>query len=251
MTFGRYLAAATVALFLCAASDSFAASSVQSPAPLTPTHASTATLTSAAAVYAHPDGEEPLRMVWSETMWTGRPSVLLITSSRRDAYGELWLKVMLPVRPNGSSGWIRASHARIGDTDMRIEISLRARELRVRKAGHLVLASEIVVGKAETPTPRGLFAVYERADAPPGAVIGPFALHLTAFSNVLHSYDGGPGRVAIHGRAGMLLADPLGSAASHGCIRINNGMLRRLARLAPPGTPVVIGMGWPAQIRRS
>lgn len=115
----------------------------------------------------------------------------------------------------------------------------------------MVLASEIVVGKAETPTPRGLFAVYERADAPPGAVIGPFALHLTAFSNVLHSYDGGPGRVAIHGRAGMLLADPLGSAASHGCIRINNGMLRRLARLAPPGTPVVIAMGWPAQIRRS
>jgi lipoprotein-anchoring transpeptidase ErfK/SrfK len=73
-----------------------------------------------------------------------------------------------------------------------------------------------------------------------GAAIGPWALHLTAFSRVLHSYDGGPGRVALHGRSGPLLADPLGSAASHGCVRMDNRVISRLARLAGAGTPVEI-----------
>ena len=107
------------------------------------------------------------------------------------------------------------------------------------------MTTRTVVGKRSTPTPRGQFAIYERADSPRGSNIGPFALHLTAFSDVLHSYDGGPGRIAIHGRSGSLLADPLGSAASHGCIRMSNSTLWRLAKFATPGTPVSIALGWP------
>jgi lipoprotein-anchoring transpeptidase ErfK/SrfK len=97
-----------------------------------------------------------------------------------------------------------------------------------------------VIGKPSTPTPRGLFAVYERVRQPAGSELGPWALHLTAHSDTLFDYGGGPGRVALHGRSGPLLADPLGSAASHGCIRVDNAAIHWLAPHAGPGTPVLI-----------
>lgn len=215
------------------------------PQPPGRTVASTAMMLSDAPVYASPGATKAIATARAETSWTGSPAVLLIAASRRDASGRIWLKVMLPIRPNGSSGWILADHAQISTTSARIEISLRARKLRLRVAGKIVMTTRTVVGKRSTPTPRGQFAIYERADSPRGSNIGPFALHLTAFSDVLHSYDGGPGRIAIHGRSGSLLADPLGSAASHGCVRMSNSTLWRLAKFATPGTPVSIALGWP------
>ena len=87
----------------------------------------------------------------------------------------------------------------------------------------------------------GLFAVYE-LDAQPSAndFVGSWVIQLTAFSDVLDNYSGGPGRVAIHGRGGASLADPLGTARSHGCIRLDNGAVEWLARSVLPGTPVMI-----------
>jgi lipoprotein-anchoring transpeptidase ErfK/SrfK len=98
-----------------------------------------------------------------------------------------------------------------------------------------------VVGAPGTPTPRGLAAIYERNRQPdPGGFLGPWSLALTAMSDALESFGGGPGRVAIHGREGASLSDPLGSARSHGCIRITSRAVSWLARHAPPGTPVRI-----------
>lgn len=71
-------------------------------------------------------------------------------------------------------------------------------------------------------------------------MLGPFALQLTAHSKMLRNYGGGPGRVAMHGRSGALLSDPLGSARSHGRVRMQNRIIRWLARRALPGTPVEI-----------
>ena len=198
-----------------------------------------------APVYASPGGSKAIATARADTAWTGSRAVLLITNSKIAADGRLWLKVMLPIRPNGSAGWILATQAKLGTTSARIEISLRARKLRLRVAGKTVMTTRTVVGKRSTPTPRGQFAIYERAASPRGSNIGPFALHLTAYSDVLQSYDGGPGRIAIHGRAGSLLADPLGSARSHGCVRLSNSALKRLSKYAGAGAPVTIARGWP------
>ena len=70
--------------------------------------------------------------------------------------------------------------------------------------------------------------------------LGPWVLQLTAFSDVLDNYGGGPGRVAIHGRGGTSLDDPLGTARSHGCVRIDNTNVTWLAHTVVPGTPVRI-----------
>ena len=115
------------------------------------------------------------------------------------------------------------------------------RSVRVHRAGKLARRFRAVVGKPGTPTPHGMFAVYERARQPdPAGFIGPWALHLTAHSNVLRNYGGGPGRIAIHGRSGASLRDPLGSGRSHGCVRVPNSDIRWLARKLPVGTPVRI-----------
>jgi lipoprotein-anchoring transpeptidase ErfK/SrfK len=147
--------------------------------------------------------------------------------------------VRLPERPNDRAGWIRADHTRMRKTRWRVIVSTGARTVEVRRRGRRVRRFPAVVGAAGTPTPHGLFAIGERIRQS-GGVLGPWALHLTAHSRVLEDYGGGKGRVAIHGRSGGLLVDPLGSARSHGCIRIDNGAISWLARRAIEGTPVVV-----------
>jgi lipoprotein-anchoring transpeptidase ErfK/SrfK len=100
----------------------------------------------------------------------------------------------------------------------------------------------VVVGKPSTPTPRGLFAVVWAIRWHPHDFLGSWVFELTAHSNVLQRFDGGDGTVGIHGRGGASLSDPLGSARSHGCIRLSNQaidwVVRRVGANHLPGTPV-------------
>ena len=99
-----------------------------------------------------------------------------------------------------------------------------------------------VVGRARRRPRQGVASRSPRRRASPtrDGFLGPVALHLTAHSDVLDDYGGGPGRVAIHGRGGASLADPLGSARSHGCVRVDNEAVRLLARVLAPGVPVAV-----------
>jgi len=178
------------------------------------------------------------RRVGTATAWSGQSQVLLVLDAAVHE-GVEWVQVLLPVRPNGTTGWIPRDHVTIGRTPYWVEVGLRARTVTVFRGGKRVLRTRAVIGAPRTPTPTGLAAIYERNRQPdPRAFLGPWALSLTSLSNVLESYGGGPGRVAIHGRAGRSFADPLGSARSHGCVRIDNGPINWMARNVPPGTPV-------------
>ena len=187
------------------------------------------------------DGHSAVKVrLGTSAAWAHGPVGLMVLGSRRARSGRLWLRVAVPARPNGSSAWVDRDVVQIVRTRWRLRIRVRTRRLQVLHAGRVVRSARIVVGAPQTPTPRGLFAIYERVRQPPGEVIGPWALHLTAYSRVLHSYDGGPGRIALHGRAGGLLADPLGSARSHGCVRMSSSLVSWLARRVRPGVPVEI-----------
>ena len=172
-----------------------------------------------------------------ETSWAHQPQRLLILETgRRD--GERWLRVRLPLRSNRSA-WIRRDAATITHTGYWVKVQRRTRWVTVYSDGRQVRRFRAVVGARSTPTPVGLAAIYERVRQPnPRAFLGTWALHLTAVSDVLDNYGGGAGRVAIHGRAGASLADPLGSARSHGCIRVNNSNVGWLAEHVPAGAPV-------------
>jgi lipoprotein-anchoring transpeptidase ErfK/SrfK len=169
------------------------------------------------------------------------PVALLVLGARRRHNGTTWLRVLLPQRPNGSSVWIDADLVRLTRTPWRIEVSLEQRTVSLLRGGRVTNRWPAVVGKPSTPTPTGLFSVYQRVRQPnPNAFLGTWALLLSGFSNALREFDGGPGRFAIHGRGGTSLLDPLGTARSHGCIRIDNGAVDVLAADAAEGTPVQI-----------
>lgn len=180
------------------------------------------------------------RRVGTATAWSGQSQILtVLDAAPRD--GVDWIKVLLADRPNGTTGWIPRDHVTLGSTPYWVQIAVRSRTVTVFRNGRRVLRTRAVVGAPHTPTPLGLAAIYERNRQPdPTAFLGPWALALTSLSNVLESYGGGPGRVAIHGRAGASFADPLGSARSHGCIRIDNRPITWMARNVPPGTPVLV-----------
>jgi lipoprotein-anchoring transpeptidase ErfK/SrfK len=172
--------------------------------------------------------------------WGGGPQVLLVLDSR-SYLGKTWLRVALPDRPNGSSGWIRQDFVRLSTTPWRIIINREAHLVTVYRNGRKQRSFGSVIGAPATPTPRGLYAIYEKLPQPnPKGFLGPWALHITAFSDVLFNYGGGPGRVAIHGRDGTSLNDPLGSSASHGCVRVDDENILWMARVIPLGTPVLI-----------
>lgn len=169
---------------------------------------------------------------------------LLVVARARPARRRCWLRVRLPWRPNGSAGWINADKVLIAPTPWRIVVSTTRHTLTLFRAGKAVRTLSVVVGKPSTPTPDGLFAVWWAIPWHPDDFLGSWVLELTAHSDVLRQFDGGDGTVGIHGRGGASLEDPLGSALSHGCVRLSNDAIDwlvhtiGLSRL--PGTPVQI-----------
>ncbi len=179
------------------------------------------------------------RMVLKTTApFSGNGTVLLVTR-RTVVDGVPWVEVLLPMRPNGTRGWVPQDVLVVSRTKIRVAIDLSERKLRVFRAGKRVMSASIAIGKPATPTPTGPnFAIAERIDTNmPGGFLGPIVLPLTGFSETLNEFAGGDGRVAIHGTS---LPALIGTQASHGCMRMRNDDIVRLARLATPGTPVAI-----------
>lgn len=189
-----------------------------------------------------PGGRHTVWKVGTESLYTRNATRLMVLRARYDDEGRAWLDVQLPIRPNGAHGWIPADATLVSHTAWFVRIRLKPRTVSVYHHGHLAKRVDAVVGARRTPTPRGQFAVYEKAKRRSGKdFLGPWALHLTSFSDVLDDYGGGPGRVALHGRGPESRAEAdLGEAASHGCIRVNNRPIRWMEKRLGPGTPVRI-----------
>jgi lipoprotein-anchoring transpeptidase ErfK/SrfK len=162
----------------------------------------------------------------------GALSVIVDGSCVPEAY-----RVQLPMRPNGASGVVAIRAVTLHPVRTRIEIDLSTRRVLLFRDGKQVLSATAGIGAYGTPTPTGSYYVNQRLrpDEPTGP-FGPGAIGISAFSPTLADWaQGGP--VAIHGTN-----DPtsVGRSISHGCIRVQNPVLRRLYRVALPGTPVVI-----------
>lgn len=172
------------------------------------------------------------------------PSWLLVLAAVSDQEGRCWLKVRLAERPNRAVGWIDSEPVLLRPTTWRIDVSLATRTLTLDHAGIPMRRIRVVIGAPSTPTPMGLFAIIGAWRSPPNAFLGSWILALTAHSNVLHEFDGGNGRIGIHGRGGASLHDPLGTNRSHGCIRLANSaidwLVHTIGRAQLPGTPVRI-----------
>ena len=182
------------------------------------------------AVFSAPGASVPAQTLHSPRP-LGGPLVFLVV-------GHLpgWEHVLLPVRPNGSKGWVRSGDVTLTNHDYWIVVSIAAHRIAVYRDDTVVDQEPIGLGAGATPTPGGLYYTVDfvRVTGPPGPY-GPYAYGLSGFSDVLTSFGGGPGQLAIHGTD-----DPsgLGHDVSHGCIRMSNAGITRLAGILPLGVPV-------------
>lgn len=207
--------------------------SVSAPGVPAPTPFALAARATGGAVQVFPaPGSAVVATTLSNPTVEGQPLAFFVADQQGD-----WLNVRLPKRPNGAMGWIKASEVALAPVDHRIVISLGSRSLRVLdKTQQVLYETDVATGKPRTPTPLGRFFV-DVWLPDPGAPYGKFLLSVSGFSDVLKTFGGGIGQIALHGWSD---ASVMGQPVSNGCIRMRNADIVHLSSLAPLGTPVEI-----------
>lgn len=180
-------------------------------------------------VFSAPDGD--VTHVMDNPTPTSGPLVFLTLAFQ----GE-WHQVLLPVRPNGSAGWVRDADVSLASHNYRIRADLNEFRLRVLERGTTIFDTVAGVAATNSPTPGGRYYLTELlAPDEPDTVYGSFAYGLSGFSETFETFNGGPGQLGIHGTNSP---ETLGSAVSSGCIRLHNDDIARLVTFLPLGVPV-------------
>jgi hypothetical protein len=195
--------------------------------------------------WAHANAKYPIRTAAASTARTithlrfktedKLDEVYLVLDAKVDADGQPWLHIRIPMRPNGRTGWVPADMlGPLKTVTTQLVIDRTAKKAKLYKAGRRIWEASVGIGKPGTPTPRGSFYIRERLRGNGGAY-GPWAFGTSAYSNISDWPNGGV--VGIHGtnQPGLIPGRP-----SHGCVRVRNDKIRKLARLMPIGTPVRI-----------
>jgi hypothetical protein len=190
---------------------------------------------SAGPIYARASGSSrrlgKLHFLTSDKL----PQTYLLLAQMTDSHGNTWLKIRVPGRPNGRTGWVR----RYAMSDFHVVHTLlvvNRHTLRVRlyKNGRVIFSAPVGVGRPSLPTPAGHFWVVEKFRVAGAPVYGPYAIGTSAYSPYLTDWPGG-GVVGLHGtnEPGLVPGRP-----SHGCVRLHNSDIVRLYRIIPLGTPL-------------
>lgn len=183
-------------------------------------------------IYSQPGDATPSLTLHSPNP-DGVKRVFLVEGTQGD-----WLHVLLPVPPNGSQGWIPASAVTTSKTSYWVEVVRSAHRLKVHKGTTTVLDTPAGIGTQDTPTPGGLYYITELLKAPnPTGDYGPYAYGLSGYSTSLKQFEGHDPIIGIHGTNQPQL---VGTDVSHGCIRLHNDVITRMADMLPLGTPVQI-----------
>jgi lipoprotein-anchoring transpeptidase ErfK/SrfK len=228
----------------CGGSSHHAASSEPAGAPTTePTTAATidfgngpsmiATARRATVnIYKNPGDASPNIQLHSPNP-DGAPRVFLVTEHKAG-----WLHVLLPVQPNGSSGWIATSQVKTAKTSYWVQVLRSGHRLKVYRGKKVLVSTPAAIGSTDTPTPGGAYYLTELLQPPnPNGDYGPYAYGLSGQSQALTQFNGHDPVIGIHGTNEPKL---LGTSVSHGCIRVSNTVITRLAKMLPLGTPVQI-----------
>jgi L,D-transpeptidase catalytic domain len=170
----------------------------------------------------------------------GTTNILLALGVRRDATHRLWVHVRLPILPNNTTGWVRRSA--LGGyrfVRTRLVIDLRSLEATLYQGRRALFHAPVGVGAGATATPVGRFYIRDRLTRYASPFYGPIAFGTSARSPVLTDWPAG-GYIGIHGTDQPEL---IPGRISHGCVRLRNADIQRLAALMPIGTPVTVERG--------
>jgi L,D-transpeptidase catalytic domain len=183
-----------------------------------------------------PQGKTVAKLRWNTE--DGMPEVYVVLQSRLDGEQRVWLQIRIPGRPNGRTGWVREEQlSNLKEVETHLTIDRRKLTATLRKRGKKVWTSRVGIGAPGTITPKGKFWVRERLRNLGGdPLYGPWAFGTSAYSDTLTDWPGG-GVVGIHGTNQPEL---IPGRPSHGCVRVPNAKIVRLAGLMPVGTPITI-----------
>jgi hypothetical protein len=167
----------------------------------------------------------------------GTSNIVPVLERRADGAGELWLRVRVPALPTNREGWVpRAALGGYTLIRTRLVVDLERFRATLYSSEKPIFEAPIGVGTRNSPTPRGEFYVRSRLSSYRSPFYGPIAFGTSARSQVLTDWPAG-GFIGIHGTN---RPDLLPGRVSHGCIRMRNADILRLARLMPVGTPLTI-----------
>ena len=162
-----------------------------------------------------------------------QPFTMSVVERRDD-----WVKVLVPLRPNQTEGYVALADVDITTTRHRIEINLTENTLRAYDGSGLVVETPVVAGSPFTQTPTGHFYVTDIVPQKnPAGAFGPFALATNGYSEMMDEFDTGVPVVALHGTNAP---DKLGTDVSNGCVRVPNDVIILLAETFPLGAPVFV-----------
>ncbi len=191
----------------------------------------------AVAVWAEPDAAtDPTWQLAVPTEFGSLRHFLVLEELTADD-GTEWLKIQVPVRPNGTEGWIPRAEVVLNDVTTRVLIDLSDRSVVVWDGDDIVIDTRVAVGTDRTPTPTGSYYIRDSFPWDPASVYGPWVFALSSYSEVIDEINGGEAVVALHGTRDNSV---LGSAVSLGCIRIDNNVLLEMSTIVEPGTPVEV-----------
>lgn len=167
----------------------------------------------------------------------GQAEIYMALASERLASGETWIRVELPARPNGQTGWVPGGAlGPLHVVDGYLLVDQRSLRATLFRDGRAIFSAPIGVGKPSTVTPAGQFYVMEKLIAVYAPMYGPYALGTSAYAPTLSEWPGG-GVVGIHGTDEPQL---IPGRPSHGCIRMRNADITRLWAMIAVGTPIDI-----------
>ncbi len=167
----------------------------------------------------------------------GQAEIYELLEAEHPSAGGEWVRLELPGRPNGETGWVpRGALGTLHTVDGYLLVDRRDLRATLFRNGRAIFNAPVGVGKASTLTPAGRFYVMEKLQTLNAPVYGPYALGTSAYAPTLSEWPGG-GVVGIHGTDEPAL---IPGRPSHGCIRMRNGDIARLWRLIAVGTPIEI-----------
>jgi lipoprotein-anchoring transpeptidase ErfK/SrfK len=181
-----------------------------------------------------PGGE--LTHTFANPIPSGGPLVFVVDELGADG----WHRVLLPVRPNGTTGWIKENSVTFTRHNYRILVELDQFHLTVFDHERPVFETTVGVATENTPTPGGRYFITELIQPPvSNSVYGAYAYGLSGYSDVLEEFAGGDGQLGLHGTNDP---DSIGTRVSNGCIRMRNEDIIHLVTIEgiPLGTPVEV-----------
>lgn len=166
------------------------------------------------------------------------PELVLALQELRTTDHGTWVKARLPMRPNGTKGWIRRNRlGRYHEVRTQLRINRDRMVAKLYRRGKRIWRAPVGIGEPQWPTPGGRFYARERLKpTDKDGIYGVFAIGTSAYSEQLTDWPGG-GIVGIHGTNQPQL---IPGRISHGCVRVRNPKMRRLKRKMPLGTPIRI-----------